>query len=161
MPITRATLARTTLTRTVMGTLALVASATTLSGCGSPDITQARIETSLPVVFTNIYLQQQADIGRRTLTPAAIAAKHASCDKGGPSVADVGAGSDWICLMDFTNGAGVPQPKSKFEIKINSNGCYTAGGSTKVVGPLIIPTPAGKYITNKAFEFDGCFDTTS
>jgi hypothetical protein len=153
----RITRAKATLAPAVTA-IALVA---LVSGCGGTDITQARIQTSLPTVFTNLYIQQQADLGHPGLTASAVHVKNTTCDKGGPSVPDHGAGADWICLLDFVDGTGTPQPQSKFEVKILPNGCYTAGGSTKIVGPLLIPNPAGKYIANKGFELDGCFDTTS
>jgi hypothetical protein len=148
-------------TRALAPLITAITLATGVTGCGGTDITQARIQTSLPTVFTNLYIQQQADIGHPGLTPGALQVKNTSCDKGGPSVPDQGAGADWICLLDFIDGTTKPQPQSKFEVKIQPNGCYTAGGSTKIVGPLLIQNPAGKFITNKVFEFDGCFDTTS
>jgi hypothetical protein len=155
MPITRQKI-----TRALVPTVTAIALATVVSGCGGTDITQARIQASLPTVFTNLYIQQQADLGHPGLAPSALQIKNTTCDKGGPSVPDHGAGADWICLLDFVDGTGTPQPQSKFELKVQPNGCYTAGGSTKVVGPLLIQDPTGKYITNKVFEFDGCFDTT-
>jgi hypothetical protein len=147
-------------TRAAVPMIAALALTALVSGCGGTDITQARIQKSLPTVFTNLYIQQQADVGHPGLKAPALQVKNAACDKGGPSVPDHGAGADWICLLDFVDGTGTPQPQSKFEVKIQPNGCYTAGGSTKVVGPLLIQNRAGKYITNKVFEFDGCFDTT-
>jgi len=34
------------------------------------------------------------------------------------------------------------------------------GGPSKLVGPITIQTANGKTVTNPAFEFDACFDTT-
>jgi hypothetical protein len=146
--------------RTVVPVAATFFLAAGLSGCSSQDITKERLDRSLPVVFTNVYIQQQADIGRPGITAAKINAHNVSCDKGGPTVKDAGAGNDWICLMDFTNGAGIPQPQTRFEVKANSNGCYQVSSSTKTLGTLVIDNPSGRYFINKVSEFDGCFDTT-
>ena len=136
-----------------------------LSACGPIDITPQRLEASIATVFPNYYVQQQVMLGKPAVVAAALGAK-ASCDKGGPSIADKGAGNDWICLVDWTDPvAGLhytdADPKngaSKFELKVSSNGCYIAGGSTKTFGPIQIQAPDGTYVTNPVFEFDGCFN---
>ncbi|KEZ34653.1 hypothetical protein [Frankia sp. CeD] len=145
------------LTRATSAVSAATALAVALAGCAT-DVTRPRVENSLGPVFANLYTHQQALLGHPGLTPAAVAAK-ASCDKGGPQVPDRGAGSDWICQLRWTDSAGKPQ-NGKFELQVRSNGCYQAGGPSKLVGPLTIKATTGTYVINPVFEFDGCFDTT-
>jgi hypothetical protein len=136
---------------------AAVALSTVLAGCAT-DVTRPRVEGSLGPLFANLYVQQQALLGHPGLRPSAVAAR-ATCDKGGPRVPDKGAGSDWICMVNWTDTAGKPQ-SGKFELQVRSNGCYMAGGPSKLVGPLTVRSAAGTYVINPVFEFDGCFDTT-
>jgi hypothetical protein len=122
-------------------------------------VTQARVERSLPQAFSNIYLQQADLLGHTGLTAASLDAT-AMCDKGGPDHPDVGPGADWICLMSWKD-PNVPMPPEgygKFELNIHSNGCYTASGSSKLLGYQTITDAKGDEVTNPAYEFDGCFD---
>jgi hypothetical protein len=136
----------------VAGTLAL-------SACGSSDVTKPRLEASLAPTFANLYVQQAAILGHPGVTVASIGAK-ASCDKGGPKVADVGPGADWICTMKWHDNTHAEQT-GKFELQAHSNSCYSAGGPSKIVGLITITDTHGKDVPNPVFEFDGCFDPRS
>jgi hypothetical protein len=130
-----------------------------LAGSGGSSVTRPRLERSLPVAFANLYAQQTRMLGRTGVTPASLHAT-AMCDKHGPDVADVGPGGDWVCLMSWDDPE-VPMPPEgygKFELNVHSNGCYTAGGPTKLTGFLTITDKLGKEVTNPVFEFDACFD---
>jgi hypothetical protein len=122
-------------------------------------VTRARLERSLPVVFSNLYVQQARLLGRTDLDPSSLEAS-AMCDKHGADVADVGPGGDWVCLMSWTDPETPMPPEGygKFELNVHSNDCYTAAGPTKLTGFLTITDTAGKEVTNPVFEFDGCFD---
>ncbi|GAB7005757.1 hypothetical protein JCM18899A_32300 [Nocardioides sp. AN3] len=125
---------------------------------GPSSVTRARLERSLPVTFAHLYAQRAALQGR-TVTPASLHAK-AMCDKGGAALPDVGPGGDWTCLMGWTDPE-VPMPTEgygKFELNVHSNGCYTAGAPSKLVGFMTMTDTAGRTVTNPAYEFDGCFD---
>jgi hypothetical protein len=130
-----------------------------LSACGSPDVTKARLERSLAPTFANLYVQRAALLGESGVTVESIAAK-ASCDRGGPKVADVGPGADWICLVTFNDDKGQTQT-GKFELQVKANSTYVAGGPSKLVGPVMITNIAGQDVPNPAFEFDGAFDPNS
>jgi hypothetical protein len=144
------------------GTLA----AALLGACGPIDITAQRLEHSLAVVFPNYYVQQQARLGHQGVDPNALHPQ-LSCDKGGPNNPDKGAGNDWICNADWTDPVknihytdlDPNTGSTRFEIKVNSDACYTAGGSSKVFGPQQLTDPNGKIFDNPMFEFDGCFNT--
>ena len=142
----------------LIGTLVLVVAAGALASTSKSDVTRARLERSLPQVFSNIYVQQAALLGHKGVTVASMKAK-AQCDKGGPNVADRGPGADWICVMSWHDkNVDETLMPGKFEINAHSNDCYTAGGPSKLVGLLTITDKNGKDVPNPAFEFDGCFD---
>lgn len=142
------------------GALALVAVggiAALASGATSP-VTKARLERSLPQSFARIYLQQAQLLGHRGLTVASLHAQ-AACDKGGDKVPDQGPGSDWICLMRWSDpNVPLPDGSAKFELNVHSNACYTASGPSKYVGQLTITDAKGRDVDNPAFEWDACFD---
>jgi hypothetical protein len=128
-------------------------------GADSSTVTRARLERSLPVVFSHLYVQQTHLLGRHDVTPKSLHAQ-AMCDKGGADGADVGPGGDWNCLMSWDDPE-VPMPAEgygKFELNVHSNDCYTAGGPSKLTGFQTITDVQGDDVTNPVFEFDGCFD---
>ncbi len=122
-------------------------------------VTRARLERALPVVFSHLYTDQARLLGHDQVTPASLHAK-AMCDKHGPTVADVGPGGDWVCLMSW-HDPDVPMPTEgygKFELNVHSNDCFTAGGPSKLTGFLTMTDAQGREVDNPVFEFDGCFD---
>jgi len=145
-----------TLAKPAAGIVAAAALVVGLSAAGSPDVTKARVEASLTPAFTNLYLDQQRILGHADLSASAIAAT-SSCDRGGPKVADVGAGSDWICLVDFTDQTGAAQ-EGKFELQVHANACYTAAGPAKLLGGFTITDTSGRDVPNPLSAFDVCFD---
>jgi hypothetical protein len=149
---------------TVLAALRVVVAAASIAVAtgGSSTVTRARLERSLPVVFSHLYVEQAHLLGRNDVTYGSLHAK-AMCDKHGPKVADVGPGGDWTCLMSWKD-PNVPMPSEgygKFEVNVHSNDCYTAGGPTKLTGYLTIADSRGREVTNPLFEFDGCFDPHS
>jgi hypothetical protein len=147
---------------TVLATLAIVIAvggAVVAGNGGGSSVTRARLERSLPVSFANVYARQAKLLGHKGVTPASLHAK-AMCDKGGAVESDIGPGSNWNCLMSWTD-PNVPMPPEgygKFELDVHSNGCYTAGGPSKLVGFATLTDARGNEVTNPVFEFDSCFD---
>jgi hypothetical protein len=127
-----------------------------LAGCGSPTVTSPRLEASLAPTFSNLYVEQAGLLGHAGVTRASVDAS-AACDKGGPKVADVGPGADWICMIHWRDETGAAQD-GKFELQARSNACWTAAGPSKLIGLLTITDTRGRDVTNPVFEFDGCFD---
>ena len=129
-----------------------------LASVSHSTVTRARLERSLPETFANLYVQQAKLLGHKGVTVQSLHAR-AQCDKGGPKVADVGPGADWICLMTW-HDPNIDETllPGKFEVNVHSNDCYTAGGPSKIVGLLTITDKNGNDVTNPVFEFDGCFD---
>jgi hypothetical protein len=129
-----------------------------LGSSSKSDVTKARLERSLPATFSNLYVQQAKLLGHNGISGRSLHAK-ASCDKGGPNVADRGTGSDWICMMAWSDpNVPLPDGAAKFELNVHGNDCYTAGGPSKFVGTLTITDAQGHDVPNPIFEFDGCFD---
>jgi hypothetical protein len=146
----------------IIGALAvvlLVGGAVVAGGSGGSSVTRPRLERAIPVTFANLYAQQAKLLGHKGVTPASLHAR-AMCDKGGAVEADIGPGSNWNCLVSWTD-PNVPMPPEgygKFEVQVHSNGCFTAGGPSKLVGFQTITDIHGREVTNPVYEFDGCFD---
>jgi hypothetical protein len=146
---------------TTVVTIAVAAAAIgTLTAFGSPDVTKARLEKALAPTFTNLYVQRAAILGETGITPASIGAS-AKCDRGGPKVADVGPGADWICMITFTDDHG-KQQTGKFEVQAKTDATYIAGGPSKLIGlAMLTDKKTGNDVPNPVFEFDGAFDPES
>ncbi|MFF7598880.1 hypothetical protein [Streptomyces mirabilis] len=138
----------------VAAAVAAVAVTTALS---KPDVTKARAERALAPTFADLYVQQAAILGIPGITVAGIDAS-ANCDRGGPKVADVGSGSDWICMVTFHDDTH--QVKTgKFELQIKADSTYVAGGPSKLIGlRTITDKKTGRDVPNPVFEFDGTLD---
>ncbi len=139
-----------------VGLVVIAFAATALASAGSPDVTRARVESSLTPAFSNLYVQQQQLLGHSGVTPEAIKAS-STCDRGGASVPDVGAGSDWICMVTFNDNTG-QQQEGKFELQVHANSCYTANGPAKLLGSFTITDTSGREVPNPVNAFDVCFD---
>jgi hypothetical protein len=138
---------------------AAVCAALLLSSCGSSHVTRARLEAALTPTFANLYVQQARILGHRDTT-AASTNPHATCKKGGPKVADIGPGSDWLCTVTFTDQNHTRQT-GKFELEVHADDCYTATGPARLLGSQKITNTHGDDVTNPAYEFDGCIDPHS
>ena len=146
--------------RRTLITLAAGAAVASLAGCATQDVTKARLEQSLAPTFANLYVQRAAILGETGVTAAGVAPS-AKCDRGGPKVADVGPGADWICKVTFVDDHGKKQV-GKFELQAKANSTYVAGGPTKLIGTVMITDArTGRDVPNPVFEFDGAFDPNS
>ena len=145
----------------ILGIVGVGAVVAGLSMSGSPTVTRARLERSLERTYANRYVALSNILGHQGVTVASLDS-HAICDKGGPTVADHGPGGDWVCQIAYID-PNVPNPDgtAKVEMNVHANGCYTAVGSTKLVGPLNITDSHGNTVVNPANEFDGCIDPAS
>jgi hypothetical protein len=124
---------------------------------GHPEITRAGLEKALAPTFANLYVQQAGLLGIAGVTTATVAATD-TCDKGGPKVADTGAGPNWICMMSWTDNKGKHQD-GKFEVQVRTDATYVAGGPSKIVGLATITDKHGHDVPNPVFEFDGVIAT--
>ena len=145
-------------TRTALA-LALGAGIAATIAAGHPEITKAGLEKALPPTFANLYVQQAGLLGIGGVTTATVGAATA-CDKGGPKVADTGAGPNWICMMSWTDNRGKHQD-GKFEVTVRTDATYVAGGPSKIVGLATITDKHGHDVPNPVFDFDGVLTTRS
>lgn len=146
------------LTRTAI-TAVIIGACVALTAFGTPDVTKIRLEKALAPTFANLYVQQAEILGIPGVTVAGIDAS-ADCDRGGPKVADVGSGADWICMMTFHDNADTAQ-LGKFEVQVKADSTYVAGGPSKLIGLATITDKSGQDVPNPVFEFDGAFDPNS
>ncbi|MGN6250856.1 MAG: hypothetical protein ACTHNS_03475 [Marmoricola sp.] len=152
---------RTIITLTVALLVAVGCGAVVIASSGGSAITRARLERSVTTAFSNVYAQQAHLLGHRGVTPASLHAK-AMCDKG-PGLTQSGPGTSWNCLTSWTD-PNVPMPPAgygKLELNVHSNGCYTVGAPSSLVGYQTITDAAGHTVNNPAYEFDACLDPTS
>lgn len=123
-----------------------------LAGCGAGPVDRADLESAVAVTFDNLYGVQQQRIGR---SGAHDAGASASCDKGGPTVADEGTGEDWSCLVTFVSGDG-SLSQVAYELQVKTDACYRASGpASAIIGTPRLTTPQGD-VDNPLIEFDGC-----
>ncbi|MFD7872655.1 hypothetical protein ACFV5G_00740 [Streptomyces sp. NPDC059766] len=136
---------------------AVVAAVAATTAAGTPDITKTRVEQALAPTFANLYVQQAAILGIPGITVSGIDAS-AACDRGGPNVADVGPGTDWICMVSFNDDDHQLQI-GKFEVQIRADSTYVAGGPSKIIGlATITDKKTQQDVPNPVFEFDGTLD---
>lgn len=147
---------RTRLFKIGLGLAVAAAAVAATTAAGSPDITKVRMEKALAPTFANLYVQQAHILGIPGITVAGIDAS-ATCDRGGPKVADVGSGADWICMVTFHDDHQKVQT-GKFEVQIKADSTYVAGGPSKLIGQATITGKSGKDVPNPVFEFDGALN---
>ncbi|GAB1640048.1 hypothetical protein [Krasilnikovia sp. MM14-A1259] len=141
------------ITRTALVSAAAAGIVGTIAA-GHPEITKAGLEQALAPTFANLYVQQAGILGIPGVTTASIGAT-TGCDKGGPKIADTGAGPNWICMMSFTDNHGHHQDAAKFEVTVHTDATYVAGGPSKIIGLATITDAHGHDVPNPVFEFDG------
>ena len=145
-----------TLVIAVLATIGLGGIAVATSSGSS--ITKPRLERSVAASFSNVYSQEAALVGHKGITPGSLHAK-SMCDKG-PGLPQNGPGTGWICLTSWTD-PNVPMPPTgygKLEVTVHSNGCYTVGSPSSLIGYQTITDARGRTVNNPAYEFDGCLD---
>jgi ABC-2 type transport system permease protein len=136
-------------------TVGAVAGTTSAEGTG---IERAKVENSLATVYAHLYRLQTRELHRPDVTEARLAAA-ASCDKGGPRVADHGPGNDWRCVVTWhlpgTNAVG----NAIYQLDVTADGRYVADGDgpKEVNGYFQVRTPYGDA-PNPLWQFDGNLD---
>lgn len=124
-------------------------------------ITKPRLESSVATTFDNVYSQEAALLGHKGVTPASMRTR-IMCDKG-PGVPQSGPGTSWNCLASWKDPS-VPMPSTgygKLEVAVHTNGCYTVGAPSTLVGYQTITDSRGRTVHNPAYEFDGCLNPHS
>lgn len=115
----------------------LAAALVLLTACGGSAVTRGRLESALGTTFGNLYAG-----GVPGLSPLAVGAS-ASCDRGGPGVADEGAGDNWACRLRWVDVSGRLQ-QAGYGLQVRPDGCWKAEAEA---GPGAAAAPKA---------FDGC-----
>ncbi|MGZ4475115.1 MAG: hypothetical protein ACXVWW_05370 [Nocardioides sp.] len=124
-------------------------------------ITVPRLDRAVATSFSNVYAQEAAIEGHTGITPSSLHAK-AMCDRG-PNVTQSGPGATWNCLMSWSD-PNTPMPPTgygKFELNVHSNGCFTVGSPSSLIGYQTITDRRGRTVNNPAYEWDSCLDPAS
>jgi hypothetical protein len=142
-----------------IGLGAVVAAAAAANGLALAVTTSSRLsaeklQTSLNTAFSHLYLRQQAQLGRGGLHSADLSAD-ATCHRLSSSSPTAGAGDDWSCVEQWVGPYGVLQV-AQYDVKLRTNGCFTATGPPAVVGRPIMTDTSGRAVLNPVYEFDGC-----
>lgn len=120
-------------------------------GCATP-LTPARLAPSFREVFTGLYAQQQALLGRGALgriDPLA-ACRRTGTDQDGP-------GEDWVCSVQYVDlGTASAQV---FDVQVKPDGCWRATGPPATQPAQLVDPLTNRPLTNPLAEFDGCLDT--
>jgi hypothetical protein len=136
-------------------------------GCGTVDITGARLQDNVGSTYLNMYVLQQRLLGRAD-PPVPLDSSVANCAKGGfggggrvgrpdPTTPDRGAGDDWVCQVRWLGPNGLIDTLT-YDVRVQPAGCYTAQGPASVVGQQNMRAADGRTVPNPLYEFDGCLD---
>jgi ABC-2 type transport system permease protein len=139
-------------------TVAVIAVATSASHTG---IEKAKLDRSLATAFTHLYRMQTGELHRPDVTEAQLRTS-ASCDKGGPLVADVGTGNDWRCVVTWRIPGATAIGSAIYQLDVNPDGRYVADGDgpQEVNGFFQVHTSTGDA-PNPLWQFDGSIDLLS
>ncbi|GAB3663034.1 ABC transporter permease [Nocardioides korecus] len=130
-----------------------------LTGPGGPSgITRARLEQSTATAFAHLYRLQTAELHRPDVTERQLRST-ASCDKGGPRVADSGPGHDWRCTVSWRLPGSTAVGYATFSLDVAADGRWVADGDgpKEVNGSFTVRTPWGDA-PNPLWQVDGHVD---
>jgi ABC-2 type transport system permease protein len=136
-------------------TVGVVAGATSASRSG---IGEAKLDGSLATAFGHLYRMQTGELHRPDVTQAQLRTS-ASCDKGGPLVADLGPGNDWRCVVTWHLPGSTATGSAIYQLDVNPDGRYVADGDgpQEVNGFFQVHTSTGDA-PNPLWQFDGSVD---
>jgi ABC-2 type transport system permease protein len=136
-------------------TVALIAGATSASRTG---IDKPKLDRSLSTAFAHLYRIQTEELHRPYVTETQLRTS-ASCDKGGPLVADSGPGNDWRCVVTWHLPGSAAIGSAIYQVDVNPDGRYVADGDgpQEVNGFFQVHTSTGDA-ANPLWQFDGSVD---
>jgi ABC-2 type transport system permease protein len=129
--------------------------ATPASGSG---IDRDKLQASLATSYAHLYRLQTAELHRPSVTEAQLRT-HASCDKGGSLVDDVGPGNDWRCVVSWRLPGSTAVGQAIYQLDVTPDGRYVADGDgpKEVNGYFLLATPYGDA-PNPLWQLDGTVD---
>jgi ABC-2 type transport system permease protein len=125
---------------------------------GGSGIDRAKLDASLATSFAHLYRLQTDELHRPAVTEAELHVG-ASCDRGGPSVADAGPGNDWRCVVSWRLPGSTAVGSALYQLDVTAEGRYVADGDgpKEVNGNFWVRTPSGDA-PNPLWQFDGSVD---
>lgn len=137
----------------VAAVVLIVATPATSSG-----ITRAKVDDSLSMTFSRLYVLQTSELHRPAVTVAAMKTT-AACKKGGPDDANKGPGNDWRCVVSWHTPGTAFVGQATFQLDVAADGRYVADGDgpTEVNGSFQLHTAYGDA-PNPLWQFDGLVD---
>jgi ABC-2 type transport system permease protein len=135
--------------------IGLVAGTTSASGSG---IDKSKLNGSLAMAFAHLYVLQTDELHRPAVTEAQLRS-HASCDKGGSRVDDVGSGNDWRCVVTWHLPGSTATGSAIYQLDVTPDGRYVADGDgpQQVNGFFQVRTSTGDA-PNPLWQFDAAVD---
>jgi ABC-2 type transport system permease protein len=135
--------------------VALIAGASSASGSG---IGRVKLDRSLATAFGHLYRMQTGELHRPDVTEVQLRTS-ASCDKGGPLVADLGPGNDWRCVVTWRLPGSTAVGSAVYQLDVAPDGRYVADGDgpQEVNGFFQVHTATGDA-PNPLWQFDGLVD---
>lgn len=135
--------------------VAVIAGTTSASGSG---IDKVKLDQSLATAYAHLYRMQTRELHRPAVTEAQLQTS-ATCDKGGPLVADTGPGNDWRCVVTWHLPGSAAIGQAIYQLDVNPQGRYVADGDgpQMVNGFFQVHTAAGD-VPNPLWQFDGSID---
>lgn len=136
-------------------TFGVVNVATSAKGSG---IVRQKLQDSLAISYAHLYKLQTQELHRPAVTEAQLQAT-ASCDKGGPRVADEGPGNDWRCVVTWHLPGVTSAGTAIYQLDVTADGRYVADGDgpKEVNGYFQVHTSSGDE-PNPLWQFDGNVD---
>jgi ABC-2 type transport system permease protein len=133
----------------------VIAGVTSASASG---IDKAKLDGSLATAFAHLYRMQTTELHRPGVTERELRTS-ASCDKGGPLVADTGPGNDWRCVVTWRLPGSAAIGSAIYQLDVNPQGRYVADGDgpQEVNGFFQLHTSTGD-VPNPLWQFDGSID---
>lgn len=131
--------------------LLATAAAVPTTGAG---IVRTDVERAVATSFGHLYRLQARELGRPDVTEQQLATT-ASCDRGGPQVADSGAGNDWRCVLTWHLPGAVATGSAVYQLDLAADGRLVADGDgpQSVNGSFPVRGPRGP-VPNPLWQFD-------
>jgi hypothetical protein len=132
-----------------------------IAGC-SHDVTLVRVQATFQRSFVRLYALQQNELGNASIHPGGFYAT-TSCQRGAApgvnaTVAQVGAGDDWTCVVQWELPSKVIT-QATYDLSVRTDGCFEATGPAEVVGGPMLADPTGQDFVNPLATIEACFST--
>ncbi|MEY9910451.1 ABC-type multidrug transport system ATPase subunit [Catenulispora sp. MAP12-49] len=128
------------------------------TGAGGSGIDQDKVQKSVATAFAHLYVLQEAEMHRPSLTESPLQTS-AICSKSEGHGAQEGSGNDWRCTVSWHVPGSALTGQSIYQLDVTANGRYIADGDgpQEVNGYFLVRTDDGD-VPNPLWQFDGNVD---